>query len=367
MALYRCEVKNISRGKGRSVVAASAYRSGERLVDERQQMTHDYTRREDVAHSEIIAPEGAPAWASDRAALWNHADAAEKRKDARTAKEVLVALPRELTPEQQREAVREFVRDQFTSRGLVADVAIHVPQARDGGEQPHAHILTTTRPLDGDGFAKGKDRTLDQPQGIEALREAWGETVNRSLERAGRLERVDHRRLDVQAKDREAVSRDKSQPLEVREQAAADAFVLTRDPEPKIGPTALRMERQGRGDKAHALRDALGVRKVRHGLERMAREWRKLRGAARDLAGRVAEKGRDALDHMTPGLRKGLETLAEAGRILAREDALARQLAEVGKMLKAQDQARQAMERQRHQARARSWRPGPTFGPGLGR
>lgn len=344
-------------------MAAAAYRSGERLTDERQKLTHDYTRRDDVTHSEIITPDDAPAWAKDREQLWNRVEAAEKRKDARTAKETLVALPRELTPDQHREALREFVREQFTSRGLVADVAIHVPKARDGGEQPHAHILTTTRPLDGDGFAKGKDRTLDSPQGIEALREAWGAACNRALERAGCLERVDHRSLEVQAREAEGIARDRSRPIEEREAAAARGFALTREPEPKIGPTAMQMERTGRGGEAHALRDALGVRQIRHSLERMAQEWAQVRAAARALGRKVAEKGRDALDHMTPAHLKALDRLRDAGAALTRSDQQAQRLREAGQKLAAQDQARQVMERQ---ARARS-RPGPSLGPSFGR
>ncbi|PJN93375.1 Ti-type conjugative transfer relaxase TraA, partial [Amaricoccus sp. HAR-UPW-R2A-40] len=101
MAIYHCSMKPVSRSSGRSSVAAAAYRSGQRLVNERDGLTHDHSHRKDVVHSEIVLPEGVKAaWAKDRSALWNAAEAAEKRKDGRTAREFEIALPHELTAEQ---------------------------------------------------------------------------------------------------------------------------------------------------------------------------------------------------------------------------------------------------------------------------
>ena len=159
----------ISRGKGRSCVAAAAYRAGDRLQDVRQGLTHDYTRRRDVRETWIQAPEEASAWVTGRQALWTAVDAGEKRKDAQTAREVEVALPRELTPDQQRETVREFVDAAFVERGMVADVAIHEGH-HPAEPNPHAHILLTTRTLTPDGFGpKNRDWNAKELPGLGTL------------------------------------------------------------------------------------------------------------------------------------------------------------------------------------------------------
>lgn len=287
-------------------MAAASYRSGDRLRDERQDLTHDYSRRNDVLHTEIITPGNAPEWSQDREQLWNRADAAEKRKDARTAKECTVALPRELSLEQQLEVLREFVRENFTERGLVADVAIHSPMARDGLQQPHAHIMVTTRPLDAAEFGKGKDRTLDSPQGIAELRQSWGQQFNQGLERAGCEQRVDHRSLETQAREAEAIARDPLQDLQTRQEADLKCLKTDRDPEPKIGPTAQRMDREGRGDHSHALKDALSAREARNGLEAIASHWEQTRDAIRIIKNPGPALAKEALRNVSPELAKGV-------------------------------------------------------------
>lgn len=190
MAIYHLSTKPVKRGDGRSAVAAAAYRSGGRLVDERTGLVHDYTRRRDYIERWIQAPDGAPAWTSDRAELWNRAEAAERRKDSRTAREVEVALPRELDDDRQRGLVEGFVRERFVERGMVADVAVH----RGDHQNPHVHILLTTRPLDGEGFAAKKpDKEpgwIGTPRDVRELRAGWERHANRELERAGSLERI---------------------------------------------------------------------------------------------------------------------------------------------------------------------------------
>ena len=156
MAIYRCSISVVSRSAGRSAVAAAAYRSGERLTDERDGgKVHDYTRRTTPISTEILTPDDAPAWTRDRGQLWNRAEAAERRSDAQLAREVQLAIPVELSPAASRDLVREYVREQFVSRGMVADVAYHDL----GGDQPHAHVMLTMRPIDGEDFAKRKERT----------------------------------------------------------------------------------------------------------------------------------------------------------------------------------------------------------------
>lgn len=200
MAIYHLSVQMISRGKGRSCVAAAAYRAGDRLQDVRQGLTHDYTRRRDVRETWIQAPEEASAWVTGRQALWTAVDAGEKRKDAQTAREVEVALPRELTPDQQRETVREFVDAAFVERGMVADVAIHEGH-HPAEPNPHAHILLTTRTLTPDGFGP-KNRDWNAKELLGAWRTQWEIECNQALEEAGKDARVDARSLADQGIDR---------------------------------------------------------------------------------------------------------------------------------------------------------------------
>jgi len=150
MAIYHLSAKTISRAAGRSATGAAAYRSGDRIADERTGLAFDYRKKRGIDHSEIMAPANAPEWAHDRAKLWNAVEHSEKRKDSQVAREVEVALPTELNLDQQRDLVRSFVRSQFVDAGMVADIAIH--HAR--GANPHAHILLTMREIGLEGFAR---------------------------------------------------------------------------------------------------------------------------------------------------------------------------------------------------------------------
>ena len=126
MAIYHLAVKSVSRSTGRSAVAAVAYRAGVCLENERDGLVHDYTRRGGVKDAFIVAPEGAE-WAQDRSALWNAAEAAEKRKDAKVAREYELALPAELDAGQRRDLVRAFAEDICDRYGVAVDAAIHAP------------------------------------------------------------------------------------------------------------------------------------------------------------------------------------------------------------------------------------------------
>ena len=135
MALYHVHAQVVSRASGASAVAGAAYRSRDTLTDERTGEAHDYrNRRDDLDGSEILTPRGSPAWAQDRARLWNAVEAAERRKDAQVAREVRVAIPRELSAEDRRALVRDYAQRSFVDRGMVADIAFHGGQ----GENPHA-------------------------------------------------------------------------------------------------------------------------------------------------------------------------------------------------------------------------------------
>jgi len=193
MAIYHLNAQALSRSSGASAVAAAAYRSGEDLKDERTGERHDYSHRSGVDHAEIIAPDQAPDWVRDRAQLWNAAEEAERRRDSQVAREVRVALPKELGFQEQRDLVREFCRQEFAGDGMVADVAYH----DTAGENPHAHILLTMRRIKRKGFGK-KERAWNGKERLEGWRESWRDHANRALDRSGRSERIDHRTLEAQ-------------------------------------------------------------------------------------------------------------------------------------------------------------------------
>ncbi len=197
MAIYHFSTQAISRGQGRSIVACAAYRAGELLYDERYQKTHDYTGKEGVAHGEILLPADAPAFMQDRETLWNHVEAIEKRKDARLAREVQFSLPKELTLEQNIALTREFVQKTFVDHGMVADFSIHVDKGKDGAEQPHAHVLLTTREVGASGFGL-KNPDWNRKEMLLAWREQWADIANRHLALHGHDLRIDHRSYAAQ-------------------------------------------------------------------------------------------------------------------------------------------------------------------------
>ena len=147
MAIYHLEAKVVSWGAGRSAVAASAYLSCSRLYNDYDGIQHDYTRKQGLVWQQIFLPEYAPQEWQNREKLWNAVEEVETSKDSRLAREFVVALPIELSREQQIELLQDFIREQFVSDGMCADAAIHDTD----GHNPHAHILLTVRPLDEQG------------------------------------------------------------------------------------------------------------------------------------------------------------------------------------------------------------------------
>lgn len=243
-AHYRAELKAISRTnkageRRRSIISAVAYGSRSTLPDLRQDREWSYTRKRDLAHSEILVPAIAPAWATDRAELWNRVDAAERRKDANTGRELVLSLPRQLDRAAQIAALRDFAERELLSRGLAVDVNLHKPKALDGQPNDHAHLFFPTRAFDSDGFAKKKLPWLSNPTDaageMEALRGAWAACLNRQLELTGRNARVSHLSNSAQAELADAVAADVARPLSERAAAARALDDLTRPPEPKIG------------------------------------------------------------------------------------------------------------------------------------
>jgi len=204
MAIYHLSVKTVSRSAGRSSTAAAAYRSGEKIHDERTGETFDYARKSGIVSTGIIARKGSPKWATDREQLWNQAEQSEKRKNSTVAREFVVALPEELNQEQRQALVVDFSKQMIKRHGFVVDFAIHKPNAKGDDRNHHAHILCTTRKIEKEGFTS-KTRELDQRKSgaIDHWREQWSKTTNRHLSKAGIEASIDHRSLKDQGVNRE--------------------------------------------------------------------------------------------------------------------------------------------------------------------
>lgn len=181
MAIYHLEAKIISRGTGRSAVAAAAYMGCDVITNEYDGITHDYTRKGGLVWEHIFLPAQAPPEWHDRGTLWNVVEQAEKAKDSRLARELIVALPIELPAEEWKSILTEFITEQFVSDGMCADVAIHDTD----GHNPHAHILLTVRPLNQDGtwqyktqkeylcVRNGEERGFTAQEFLQAQRNGW--------------------------------------------------------------------------------------------------------------------------------------------------------------------------------------------------
>ena len=173
MALYRMEAKIIAReNRGRSVVAASAYRSGGKIKDERCDKTRDYTRRsKGVIETAILRPAGAPEWAADPGQLWNFVERGEKRKDAQLAREFVLAVPPELDAKQQWGLAVGWAQSELVDKGMVAELSLHHPK---DGKNPHVHVLCTMRRFDGDQFGK-KVREWNDVNVLLGWRKSWAQ------------------------------------------------------------------------------------------------------------------------------------------------------------------------------------------------
>lgn len=311
MASYHCSIKPVSRGSGRSGTAAAAYRAGACLSDERTGEVHDYTHKQGIESAELVLPDGVNL---DREQLWNAAEKAEKRKDARVAREFELALPAELTKEQRRALAAEFAKSLVDKHGVAADVAVHEPSRKGDQRNHHAHILITTRQISAQGLGEKTDleredkalRAQGKASGreqIEALRADWATRCNAALERAGHQERVSHKSLEAQG--------------------------INREPSTHLGPVATAMERRGErsergnlnrgpGEDRAAQVELASAEKVQTGAERMreqAREWRISQERAREQA-LAAERAKQQERE-----RQEAERKAQEKERLAREQA----------------------------------------------
>jgi MobA/MobL family len=226
---YHCSLKPVSRSAGRSVVAAAAYRLGERFHDERYEAVHDYTRRRGVESTFTVAPVDAPAWAHDPESLWNAAERAETRKNSTLAREVELALPSLLDPADRQRIAERFAGELVERYNVAVSVAVHEPSRHGDDRNYHAHILFTTREMTPEGLGK-KTRVLDDrktgPQEVTKLRELAADIINEHLAGVNADIRVDHRSFKERG--------------------------VAREPTTHLGPAATEMERRGeqteRGD-----------------------------------------------------------------------------------------------------------------------
>lgn len=220
MAIFHMSFSNISAGKCRSAIASAAYRSGEKLFDDKEGRSYFYARSV-MPESFILTPENAPEWASDRQKLWNEVEKKDRKANSRYAKEFNVALPVELTNEEQKALITKFVQETFVDKGMVADVAIH----RDHEENPHAHVMLTNRPFNPDGSWGLKSKTQyildkngkqlltkngnpkqrkiwlvdwDKPGKVEEWRTAWANEVNSLFQAKGMPERISEKSYEEQ-------------------------------------------------------------------------------------------------------------------------------------------------------------------------
>lgn len=353
MAIYHLSVKSISRSAGRSVVAAAAYRAGQELTDERQGLTHDYTRKQGVEDAFIVAPDGA-GWAQDRNALWNAAEAAEKRKDAKTGREYELALPAELDAGARKELARDFARELVARYGVVADVAIHEPGREGDNRNHHAHILTTTRTAGAEGLG-AKTRVLDVASiasaEIEHMRGVWARQVNTALERHQLEQRVDHRSFERQGKEQEPTRHMGVSATALERQAARE--IPGRDPVTDLGKQNAEIRERNRV--LEAARKAMEkAQELFSGLEKKARL---AVGLARKIGQRM-EQQREAERQ-----RQELARQAEIKRqqdIRAAEEA--RKAAEKDRQKQLQQELGQSLGRSRGRSRGRDYDNGPDMG-----
>jgi len=198
VAIYHFKSQIIKRATGKSATASAAYRAREKIKDERTGLIFDYRHVSPISYCEILAPENAPSWVKDRAILWNEVEKAEKRKDSQLAREIMVALPKELSKKGQIILGKEFIQDNYVSKGMIADLSFHDLDKKN----PHMHVMLTTRKIEQDGFGLkernwnprfGKNKAKGDRLKIE--RQLWQDYVNQALEKMGLKTRVDCRSL----------------------------------------------------------------------------------------------------------------------------------------------------------------------------
>ena len=229
MAIYHCSTKTVNRSSGRTAVASIAYRAGEKLEDKRTGLTHDFTKKDGVVHTEILSNLYIEI---ERSELWNLAEKTETRKDARTAREWVVALPDELNPDQRKDLAKAFARSFVDRHNVIADIAIHEPSKGGNDRNHHAHIMLTTRKAELNPenklilttkadieLSNTKRKTLGMgtsQEEIKQIRETWAKLANLALEQAGYREKIDHRSYADQGNGLQATIHEGSKVTQLR-------------------------------------------------------------------------------------------------------------------------------------------------------
>ncbi|MEI0694342.1 MobQ family relaxase [Pectobacterium aroidearum] len=194
MAIFHLEFKIVKRSEGMSSCRKAAYHNRSRITDERTGNTYDFSHRTDLFHHQILAPVSAPAHIIESSTtLWNEVEKVERQKDGQTARYFDIAIPCELTHDDKIKLVVEYCQKNFVDKGMIADIAFHDID----GNNPHAHVMLTLKPITADGFGK-KERSWNDKKNVILWRESWSVIANRYLTAAGSNERIDHRSIDAQ-------------------------------------------------------------------------------------------------------------------------------------------------------------------------
>lgn len=317
MAIYHCSTKTVNRSSGRTAVASSAYRSGEKLKDERTGLTHDFTRKDGVAHAEIISNLDIEI---DRSQLWNLAEKSENRKDARTAREWVIALPDELDADQRKDLAKAFATALVDRYGVIADLAIHEPSKGGNDKNHHAHIMLTTRKAELDPennlilttkaeieLSNAKRKTLNigtTQEDIKQIRATWADLANHALEQAGQQQKIDHRSYADQNNGLQATIHEGTSVTQLRRQGIGTEISRYNDKVKQHNAQYLNQKEQQKETTLER-----GFNRVEQGFD----QWQKDREAKRLEQERQAEQKRQQEREMKKAEQKASPNLNKGG------------------------------------------------------
>ena len=317
MAIYHCSTKTVNRSSGRTAVASMAYRAGEKLKDERTGLTHDFTRKDGVAHTEIVSNLDIKI---DRSQLWNLAEKSEHRKDARTAREWVIALPDELDADQRKDLAKAFATALVDRYGVIADLAIHEPSKGGNDKNHHAHIMLTTRKAELDPennltlttkaeieLSNAKRKTLNMgttQEDIKQIRATWADLANHALEQAGQQQKIDHRSYADQNNGLQATIHEGTSVTQLRRQGIGTEISRYND---KVKQHNAQYLNQKEEQKETTLQR--GFNRVEQGFD----QWQKDREAKRLELERQAEQKRQQEREMKKAEQKASPNLNKGG------------------------------------------------------
>ncbi|MCH2017319.1 MobA/MobL family protein [Acinetobacter ursingii] len=320
MAIYHCSTKTVNRSSGRTAVASMAYRTGEKLKDERTGLTHDFTRKDGVAYTEIVSNLDIKI---DRSQLWNLAEKSENRKDARTAREWVIALPDELDTDQRKGLAKAFAKSLVDRYGVIADLAIHEPSKGGNDKNHHAHIMLTTRKAELDPeknlilttkaeieLSNAKRKTLNMgttQEDIKQIRATWADLANHALEQAGQQQKIDHRSYADQNNGLQATIHEGTSVTQLRRQGIGTEISRYNDKVKQHNAQYLNQKEQ---QKEITLQH--GFNRVEQGFD----QWHKDREAKRLELERQAEQKRQQEQEMKQAEQKASPSLSKGGRYL---------------------------------------------------